>query len=166
MANKKKETSPEFISAKVRLINEIRKIREESGLSQSYVARMMGLSQATFSDIENEENVSQTFPLEDIVKIAQILNVNPHRLLAVFTNENPNSYNSKEKELINKFSQLLDNYRSEGNPPNVPVAKGPQPTHPSQIGTRPFETMERVDAEIDELNSNKPAGKPIENQDF
>ena len=57
---------------------EIRKIREEKGLTQSYVAASIGLDNSSYARIEKKGN---KLPVEQLVKIANVLEVSVNELL-------------------------------------------------------------------------------------
>lgn len=81
----------------------IRVVREVRGFSQEYVAKKIGISQRTYSNIETDKSKVDT---EIIKSIAETLDIDPIRLLSfdekmLFSNCN-NSGN------LNTYHQVLD----------------------------------------------------------
>ena len=58
--------------------SKIRKIRELKGFSQDYLAQSMGISQAAYSKIENN---NENLTIDKIKKIAVILEIDPMELI-------------------------------------------------------------------------------------
>jgi len=73
----------------------IRKIRELKGYSQEYMAGVLNISQAAYSNMEKNENIG----MEKIAAIAAIFNMDPLQLLSfdenhVFNNNNQQGGNA------------------------------------------------------------------------
>ncbi len=66
------------------IVSIIRKLRNEKGYSQEYMAYRLGITQSTYCKIEKDD---RKINFENITKIAAILDTESHRLI-VFGLEN------------------------------------------------------------------------------
>lgn len=88
-----------------RLNCSIRNFRNEKGLSQEYVAFQLGISQKSYSDIENGKTKMKN---ETLLKIAEILEVKPSEICSISDNC------SCSEELQEKHTKLVA-YLNEKN---------------------------------------------------
>ena len=82
--------------------DEIRKIRQQKGLSQEYMATKVGLSQPQYSRVEQGDC---TVAYEKVIEIAKVLNVSPNDIIEqsnsfIFNNCNCNQAGNIEKNTI------------------------------------------------------------------
>lgn len=61
--------------------NRLKEIRTERGMSQEELSEKSGLSRATISKIENNEEVSVT--TKTIAKLSEVLEVNPSEIFLI-----------------------------------------------------------------------------------
>lgn len=80
----------------------IRKVRREKNLSQEYVAYELGISQKSYSDIENGKT---TLKLELLEKLSSIFDTNIHNICNY--SHICNNYLKKEND---KLKSLLSQY--------------------------------------------------------
>ncbi|MDD3723398.1 MAG: helix-turn-helix transcriptional regulator [Lutibacter sp.] len=83
----------------------IRNFRNEKGLSQEYVAFQLGVSQKSYSDIENGKTKMKN---EMLLKIAEILEVKPSEICSI-------SENCDCSEELHKKHTKLITYLNENN---------------------------------------------------
>ncbi|MFA7448544.1 MAG: helix-turn-helix transcriptional regulator [Weeksellaceae bacterium] len=80
---------------------QIRRLRREKDLSQEYMAEILGLSQSQYSRIESGES---RINLDKANRIAEILNVNPQKILSYYNQKQFNAFwNHDSINLIKKL---------------------------------------------------------------
>lgn len=144
------------------LREKIIEIRNSMRLTQKIIAERMGVKQSAISKMFSP---GYKFKLRNIVALAEALEVNPHVLLAIYIGENnPNKYNSKEKEVIEKIWDIIVSYRHEGLPPNVPDSPN-ESVHPSQLNEDALSAPDRIKAQLKKEKNQNPIANPIENKE-
>jgi transcriptional regulator with XRE-family HTH domain len=95
-------------------VNNIRKIRENKGLSQEYIAYKLSINQSTYSKIENNQIRLDTIKLKQLASILETTvdnlintpNTNEEEIIILRTeNEILKKENLYLKELINKLTK-------------------------------------------------------------
>jgi len=81
----------------------IRVVREVRGFSQEYVAKKIGISQRTYSNIEADKSKVDT---EIIKNISEVLDVDPIQLMSL--NEKTLFSNCTNSGNLNTYHQVLD----------------------------------------------------------
>lgn len=80
---------------------QIRRLRREKDLSQEYMAEISGFSQSQYSRIESGES---RINLDKANRIAEILNVNPQKILSYYNQKQFNAFwNHDSINLIKKL---------------------------------------------------------------
>jgi len=106
-------------SRTLNLGQKVERIRECKGLKQEYVANQLGISQQTYSKIEQQDEIEQ----EILVKIAAILQVSPEAIknfdderMTYIINHQYNIYNNEIKDnatntfVFNPIEKIVELY--------------------------------------------------------
>jgi len=103
-------------------IQNIKKIREEKGISQEYMAMELGISQSTYTKVERGEvnlYVDRLLKIADIldVGLSKIFNESTSKIFNVNSNDSSTNTNQVQvvenlyndnKEIINKLQNILE----------------------------------------------------------
>lgn len=84
-------------------IQNIKRIREQKGISQDYMAMELGISQSTYTKLERGE---VNLYVDRLLKIAKVLNVG---LARIFDENANNSFNVNTYDTSSNFNQVIEN---------------------------------------------------------
>ena len=91
------------------MLNNLKDLRKEIGLSQKVVAEKLNISQQTYSDYENDKTEPT---MEVLIQMAQLFGVTVDELLgisessATHTPLKSDTYSAEERKLIEKYRAL------------------------------------------------------------
>lgn len=84
-------------------IQNIKRIREQKGISQDYMAMELGISQSTYTKLERGE---VNLYVDRLLKIAKVLNIG---LARIFDENANNSFNVNTYDTSSNFNQVIEN---------------------------------------------------------
>lgn len=92
--------------------DKIKSIRMNKGYSQEFMASKIGVSQRAYSKIENEET---KLDIDKLLKISDILEVEPSELLSGEFNQtnNFNNYKTITNAVVNNYAKAQDEFNKE-----------------------------------------------------
>ena len=86
----------------------IRKIREQRGFSQEYVAHKLGINQSTYGKLERD---ASNMPVERLYKISEVLETDLTKLLEIcnknIINNQSNAGNGYVETINNDFKSMI-----------------------------------------------------------
>lgn len=94
---------PKYIHIMENYIQNIKKIREQKGISQDYMAIELGISQSTYTKLERGE---VNLYVDRLLKIAKVLNIG---LARIFDENANNSFNVNTYDTSSNFNQVIEN---------------------------------------------------------
>ncbi len=90
--------------------NNLIRIRKEQGLTQTDLAKMIGVSQRMI--VYYEKEVKRP-PLDRVEAIAKALNVSIDELIKINTSKNKNLFSNLDTRTLKKFEQILSLNKSD-----------------------------------------------------
>lgn len=84
-------------------VRNIKKIRENKGISQEYMAMELGISQSTYTKVERGE---VNLYVDRLLKIAKILDIG---LAKIFDENAANSFNVNTYDSSTNYNQVIEN---------------------------------------------------------